>query len=653
MTFDISGGDAGADAVIKVIFDDTVDTEDVIIDLSDELMNAPAPDLTPEGWTSGQNFHLIEYSPAPGQIKANIIAQSKISAVYLNTESTSLTSQGWPATIDLTKANQAEIAILKSLGLNAIGIWKNPDVMGVIDFTDVFTHLGVSLGYEESEHKFSIQVKDRYGKLSEEYVFSVLSGAGHVNILSGVAEVGLKTIIAEIEYNGSCNLSDVTFEMRNLTGTFDKLTLTEVTPVAGQAGTYTVKLTSDKAILSSHTVRATFGSSTSDFDLVVKTPPFVIEASPNDAFAHSATITIDCEEADDAAVAQNLTFTLNGRVWENYTINGADVTFTRLRAGTKYTIEASNNDNSASAEITTETEDHLPGCDHGDTDDHSVGFGTSSWANPTKLGDYQYLWTTSTGWGTMNELTTSTYGSGSGNGFNTGGCSYKATSGTIPANGRSTQSFVNGGRAGTTTHADGHTTGNASLHKDKQNSGTNAALIRTVGWGSGNSAHGDANIFTDAKDNNAFGTCQNMTPGELYLGEYTDGPQYGIPFTSRPSGVSFYYHYDVTTSGNGDYGTAKIEVCDADGVTIAADSIKLEERSTYAKNPTSIYLDYKKGAKKAARIKIIFRSTDKYLENNPALKENKRYWNVPGDNNTSGGEYVGSELYIDDISLIY
>ena len=109
----------------------------------------------------------------------------------------------------------------------------------------------------------------------------------------------------------------------------------------------------------------------------------------------------------------------------------------------------------------------------------------------------------------------------------------------------------------------------------------------------------------------------------------------------------------MTTSGNGDYGTAKIEVCDADGVTIAADSIKLEERSTYAKNPTSIYLDYKKGAKKAARIKIIFRSTDKYLENNPALKENKRYWNVPGDNNTSGGEYVGSELYIDDISLIY
>ena len=142
-----------------------------------------------------------------------------------------------------------------------------------------------------------------------------------------------------------------------------------------------------------------------------------------------------------------------------------------------------------------------------------------------------------------------------------------------------------------------------------------------------------------------------MTPGELYLGEYNNGAQYGVDFTSRPSSVTFYYHYDVVTPGNNDYGTAEVTVYDSEGEIVTQNSAKLTERSAYT--PVTIPLTYKKGANKAAKLSIIFRSTDIELENNPALQHDTKYWHTPGGNNTSGGEYVGSELYIDDISLKY
>ncbi|MDE6417018.1 MAG: DUF4493 domain-containing protein, partial [Duncaniella sp.] len=256
VTIDINGGDAGSDATLKVMFDDTVDTEDVEIDLSDDLIDAPEPEITTEGWTSGQSFSLIENTPAPGQIKTSIIARGKIESVYLNTSSVSLYGEGWPEQIDLAKADAATVSLLTGLGLKARGIWNRPDMMGVIDFTDVFTHLGVGPGQEQSTHTFSLQVKDRYGKLSPVMEFTVVSGAGMVEIHSATAEIGYKTINAEVEYNGSNDMADVTFLMRNNLGAWDELVLNEAKPVAGKAGVYSVKLTAPSTIQSTHTLRA-------------------------------------------------------------------------------------------------------------------------------------------------------------------------------------------------------------------------------------------------------------------------------------------------------------------------------------------------------------------------------------------------------------
>ncbi len=652
VTIDLNGGQGSEDAILKVSFDSTVDQEDVEIDL-DDLVNAPAPEITPEGWESGQYFLVIENTLPATPVKANIMACGKIASVTLTTDSPSLKNAGWPSVVDLDPATpEATIAKLSELGLKMFGICKNPDMMGVIDFTEVFANLGVSAGLTESNHKFTLQVKDSYGNLSNIVEFTVISNKGSIKIHSATAQIGRKTITAEVEYNGEHNLDDVTFQLRNLHGIWDNLTLTDVRAVDGKTGFYDVTLTSAEAIQSSQTLKATYGSVSHSYDIEINTPEFELIASPNNTFARYAILTVHCDDADDAIVAQSLTFTRNGIPYDRYEVNGADIKFKFLTPATNYTFEASSANHSAIAQVTTEAAEHLPGCDHPDDDpnaEHSVGFGT--W-NAEKKSDYQWLWSTP-GWSTLNELTTSTYGTGS-----TTDYAYQATSGTIPANGRSTQSSTSDGALGTGRHADGHTAGNPLLYKNRQNSGSNAALIRTVGWGKGNTAH----IGTSS--NQGFGTCQNKTPGELYLGSYNNGPIYGIDFTSRPSELKFYYHYDPAKAGNGDYGTAEIHVYDEDGVEIShSEVLHLSERAsdrwidTSKKMPytlATIPITYERGANKAARISIIFRSTRPDQNENPALNSNNTtYWNTPGGNNRSGGEYVGSELYIDDVQLIY
>lgn len=60
-------------------------------------------------------------------------------------------------------------------------------------------------------------------------------------------------------------------------------------------------------------------------------------------------------------------------------------------------------------------------------------------------------------------------------------------------------------------------------------------------------------------------------------------------------------------------------------------------------------LNYSDNISKAAKISVKFKSSD----NSSAMSKDTKFWRCPGVKNVSGGEYVGSELYIDDIVLNY
>lgn len=198
------------------------------------------------------------------------------------------------------------------------------------------------------------------------------------------------------------------------------------------------------------------------------------------------------------------------------------------------------------------------------------------------------------------------------------------------------------------TTADGKChTGSVTAFGDKSwtryvaNSGTlktegvsgSAALIRTVGWGSGNTAEGTSGS-----------TINHSDPGELYLGSYEGNPVYGIAFGSRPSGFSFHYKYENPMKGD-DRFTAEIVVVDEKGQTVSQQFISSEV--TAAWKEATVHMDYPEGAGKAKKMYIRFVSgqAGNYGYNDFPVKAK--------GTNLSNGEYTGSHLSIDNVTIIY
>ena len=181
---------------------------------------------------------------------------------------------------------------------------------------------------------------------------------------------------------------------------------------------------------------------------------------------------------------------------------------------------------------------------------------------------------------------------------------------------------------------------NSGTVRTSGENGGYAALVRTVGWGSGNTAGGDASII------------HNLTPGELYLGNCVNlEPIYGIDLTSRPTGFSFDYKYD-TKSGSDDKFVAEIIVYANDGSVIA--TAQLPESScgsnaSWSKAEVRLVYEGDSGLKKAAQTCIRFKSSSS--TNYDYLRDNLVQF--PKLANLSNGESVGSKLYIDNVELIY
>jgi hypothetical protein len=148
-----------------------------------------------------------------------------------------------------------------------------------------------------------------------------------------------------------------------------------------------------------------------------------------------------------------------------------------------------------------------------------------------------------------------------------------------------------------------------------------------------------------------FGTCKNVTPGELYLGKYDADSKKavysGYAFTSRPTSFTFYYKYvKVGNTSNDDYAYVQVEVYDASGNVIAsADDTMKTVVSDYTEK--TLDLTYTAGAAKAAKIMVRFKSS------HDNVAANSTYMTPPPGSNLSTGEYSGSQLYVDDLTLNY
>lgn len=585
-------------AFLVITFDDSIEQEDVTIDLSQDISSVEPPVVLPEGFENGVAQSFVDGAVPSQALKMNVKALAGISAVTLKTTSKSLLQQGWPAELNLVGASAEYQTILNALGLNVKGLYKQVDKWAIIDFTNVIGKIGYVA--ENPVSTFEVTVTDLFGKTTETTVLKVekkqiqLAITQSATLAAGATELNLT-----VSYNG-VNLKDnVVFSYKNERGTWTTLAIKSVAETA--ANTYKVVLEVPTNV-STFTIRAAYGAYESEtVNVTRETPNIDVEASTANTFSKRAAVRLTSSDGRNAEVAASakLFVSTDGTNFSEATttVKGNLIVATGLNPSTTYTMYAeAGGKKSKSVTVTTEKGSQLA---NADMETWEIVSGKSKYWWVSYLGS-----SSSSIWGTMNKLTTSEGGSST-NAFNRNGCAYCAISGTD------------------------RTTDKAS--------GTYAAVISTVGWGGDNSAAG------------SISNCKNITVGSLHLGSSpaskSESVNYGVSFNSRPDALKFNYKY--TAKNSADYGYAEAWVKDASGNVIASGTKDLSATGSYTS--VTIPLTYKEDAAKAATICVIFRSSG----NSACQTISDDNLSKPGFGNLSDGKYLGSQLYIDDVTLNY
>lgn len=630
LSLNVNDGNVG-NAELVLSFDDDMEIEDVVIDLSQDLQNTPAPEVKPQGFAA-EPICIAVGSVAAEPLQFLVTAHGGIAHAMLETSSPTLVEQGWPASVDLI-APGALSASMTDLGFKEMGLWKNPDKMALAELTDVVSHIRY-LESSDNISTFTLTVTDRLGRSSEPVELKVAVEKLQIELSNpSIIFEGGTEMQLDMTYNGS-NPEDVVFEVYTPGVDVYKRVNSEIVGGASRAAVkYQVKLTGLPDNSDVVKLRASVEGLDAEAELEVERTPatFGLSVNENDVFAHYATVSVigkgsDISDSDLARIAADCQLMMNEGAGSaraasyEATVDELNLRVEGLKPSTTYDLYITYSGvNSNHVKFTTEAAAQLP----------NAGMEEWNFSNHTNYNVY-YPWKSGEEelWNTYNPVTTSQRGAA---------YAYIITSGTIQT-------------------SDKHT-------------GSSAAQIRTVGWGSGNTA--SASVVSRWR----YGTCKHLSAGQLFLGNWTDispaqdaTPNYGLSFASRPSSISFWYKYAVMNrsgNDNGQRGVAFVQLIGADGSILSEETVQLAPNASYSNiddgvdcsvngsyAQKSIPLTYSKHAPKCEKIIVVFKSTQ-YSSQELEANKNENHLRPPKPFNTSDNEYLGSSLLIDDITLNY
>ncbi len=610
--------DAGA-ASITVIFDEATVEEPVTIDL-DDIENAPAPVVTYSGFTPEEAMTVVPGYLQGQSPKFSIVAQAGLKAVKMTTISATLLAQGWPAEVDLCNCDASTQQRLTNLGFAGRGLFKNPDKMATIDLTGMIEKIAVVSG--DNTTTITLVAEDNMTKASEPITLTINAEDLHLELANARTLIqGDSELTIDLLYNGGDPTGVVDIQYFNERATWSTMPVTYTAQTNNSRAVspinrYTAVVTTPDAT-SDLKIRAIIGagtsSTTTSTDVTIDRESAVVTPTVSEGGAYATKAIVNCSAATSqgAVTGAQLESLLAGSTVYLSTDGGANFaranfsynagqksfTVTGLSASSSYQVKVSTGTGSVAelpaASFTTETAAQLPNgnCD-GAT---SVASSGSNWQN-IAFPD---------GWGTNNPMTTS-----QGSNY-----AYCRISGTIASS-----DAVSG----------------------------SAVLLRTVGWGKGNTASGsvstgvmkyaDAGLFHLGSSRSARPEGYTGVSGSLN----TDDLNCGIAFSSRPSALTFKYKY--TPKNAADKGQAYIWVKDASGNIIAEGVAELTSASSYT--TATVNLNYTTHVK-AAKIYVRFLSTCV----TDALTKDDNWIGCSGSG--SSRKYLGSQLLIDDIVLTY
>ncbi|MDD7404708.1 MAG: DUF4493 domain-containing protein, partial [Bacteroidales bacterium] len=538
VTFDVNGGNVG-DATLTITFDDATTLEPIEIDLSDELVKAPAPVLTAKGFESGVSFDVKEGDVLGKAVQIVGIAESGIAEVTLGIQSAYLQAKGWPSSIELVGASEDEKTLLRDMGFEIAGLWNNVDKMFVIKFNKVISALKAE-GSDPS-HAFTVQVKDKYSKVAESPL-TLAFNTNPVSLSFVAAETlyqGAKTLALTVNYTGDNLANNVKFYAINSAGGEQQCAIQSVATVTTvtEGKQYTVVIaipatTNDLKLWADYN-----GIFTTPQVTVPNTYKYTLSVDEGNVWSHEATVTV----SDAAAIGGKLY--LNGAEYTNYTTEGANITIKGLAKATQYTVRLEDSEGFISTLVSFTTEDELA-VPNGDFENLTQTISSSDilkdgipQGGKYSIGfKYQNTQTFAisepTGWGSINSITCNINSSNRNSWF------------VVPSTYNTTLSW----RA----YRDfGRITKTPDVYRElKAQSGDNAMVVRNVGWSNSGTTPDSSSGATTYYCKN-IPAVANASAGQLFLDSC---------FTVRPVTLTGYYKYKLCDANLDDDEKAKVTV---------------------------------------------------------------------------------------------
>lgn len=199
LTMDVDASTAS----LKIVFNDNPSSEqNVDINISDEALNAPAPEFTAYGFTSGNAIEVMEGSTVSDKLEAYLNASSGLAKCELITASEVLKAQGWPESVDLMNLTTEQSQKLTGLGLSTKGLGANHDKIALVDFKNVLPYLYCTSDGNDV-HTFTLRATDVLTKVSEDLVLKVTTrNNGFAVALPEYVSYGSTTMTADLTLEG-------------------------------------------------------------------------------------------------------------------------------------------------------------------------------------------------------------------------------------------------------------------------------------------------------------------------------------------------------------------------------------------------------------------------------------------------------------------
>lgn len=611
---DIADNSAG-EAQLNISFDESTETVPIAIDISDEVMVAPAPSFLSSGFESGTSLEVKENSyPTDKNVNISIASKAGISTCILTTSSPCLESKGWPKEIDLVNMSQENANLLLGLGLKTKGLSEIGSKMGFIDFSEVFANLQITDGNDL--HTFTISSKDIYGKVSEAPItLSVKSTPILFALQSPEAVfVGSKAATIPVEFDGAY-VEQIKFSYLDASG---KKVNTTSSVLSSENNIYQIKIAieaTDKPV----TVEASYanGAKTATVSIPVKTPEFTITANEYDIWARKAIVKLTATDSQyqDAVNRYAVLYTNNSGQWVQATStygNGL-YTITGLTPDTEYQLRGSCNsaqenvNYSGDCTLHTEAAAAVP---NGDFETLAQTINVSNmnqggkWSptvgNPTYQSTCSFTIQEPTGWASVNTKTANTSASNQMSWF-VCPSTYNTTlswTGTVP------RVFLTAEKTET-----------PDIYKNlSPQSGANAMIVRNVAWDT-NGTSPEAHYKTRTSEyyySENVPNIANRSAGKLFLGSYSyaNGSETyneGVGFTSRPSTLKGWYKY--TNDSNDPTETGMVTVTLLNGETIiGSGTANLSAAADYTE--FTVPVTYSVTNQKATSLRIMITSSN-------------------------------------------